>query len=237
MAEAEAKKRTPLPNESQKTEPSKDAEQTTASDAVILPTNDNCIVAMEGDEATPEVVAPGNEEFQQMSDSNGLTESTNTCMTSQVTDWSNASGYNMSFYNINMDPSVAIASSGRWANGSVYGPSNNTLRPLGDDSKMNLNDVDVDPSVAIAAAGVGDNGNVSGPSDNTHHHLELDHLGDDSKMNLSDVDVDPSVAIAAGCGEYEGGPSGNTLQASGDDRPGAPVEAYPLRCSLSRRNF
>ncbi len=100
-------------------------------DLMLLPClskNNVCSVEIEGGKALHEALVTGNVENQQMSDQSLCTELVTNSMTSKVTNWSNARGYNMSFTNVNMDPSVAIASSGRWANASVYGPSKNMAR-------------------------------------------------------------------------------------------------------------
>ncbi len=81
----------------------------------------------------------------------------------------------MSFTDVNMDPSVAIASSGWWANASLYGPSDSMRRDLEDDSHMSFNNIDMNPSIAIAVWGLYNDGSVHGPSGNT-----LQALGDDS---------------------------------------------------------
>ncbi len=195
MAEVDASKKGPLPNESEKPKYSEDVEDAKISTSIKVNSHESDAVDLPNDE----VVVPGNEEYQQMSDPSRRIVSATTGMTSQVCDWASPGDFDVILNDVDMDPSVAIASSARWADG-----------------------------------------NVSSPSDKTLHQLGLDHLmGDDSQMNLNDVNMDPSVAIAAGSGlgDNVDGPSGETLQASGNDRTGAPVRGMFSTMLLVKERF
>ncbi len=151
MAEGEGNENGPPPNQSEEPKYLEDVEEAKGSTSINANTHESDAVDLPNDE----VVVPGNEEDQPMSDQSRSTVIATTGTTSKISDLASPGNFDIILKDIDMDPSVAIASSAHWAVASYDGPSDNRLchlglGHLGDDSQMNLN-VDRNPSVAIAA--------------------------------------------------------------------------------------